>query len=94
MTIIADFPTLDNVESKSPPEPEGCMLNRELGDCPIRRNAGCGSLYAAMQYVMPPYHVRLLVREQLAGDKAAQDWLRRLDDVLPEQRPIFMRRGW
>jgi hypothetical protein len=84
----------NNPQDKTQDSPQvnaGCMLGRELKDCPIKR-AGCNSLYAALMHVMPPYHLRLLVRDQLAHDKAAQDWLRRLDDVLPEQRNT--RRRW
>ena len=86
MNIVSEISTLDNnIESKTP-EPQACMLGRELGNCPLRRKAGCGSLKDAVEYVLPPYHVRLMVRDQLAGDKSAQDWLRRLDDVLPQPR--------
>jgi hypothetical protein len=70
-----------------------CMLGRELTDCPLKR-VGCGSLYDALMHVMPPFHIRIFVREQLVGDRAAQDWLRRLDDVMPQTQPAARTREW
>lgn len=96
MNIVTEKTTLDKTQNDTPKEdPQGCLLGRELGNCPLQRR-GCGSLYQALMYAMPPYHVRLLVREQLAGDSAAQAWLRRLDDILPEQRATITarREGW
>lgn len=86
MTILAAKPESSNNQSDIPQQPEGCKLGRELADCPLKR-VGCGSLYSAVMHVMPPWHLRIYVREHLPHDKEAQAWLRRLDDATPGARP-------
>ncbi len=93
MQILAAKPELGNTQSDIPQTPEGCKLGRELGDCPLKR-VGCGSLYDALMFIMPPWHLRIYVREQLPHDKEAQAWLRRLDDVTPGGSAASTRGWW
>ena len=86
------LPTAVQATEKVHLSAEDCKLGRKLGDCALRRQAGCGSLYAAMMHVLPPFHIRVMLREHLAGDKAAQDWLQRLDDVSPVPHPALLPR--
>lgn len=81
------------VDAPETPAVEGCKLGHALGVCPLQR-VGCGSYFEALMYVMPPWHVRIYIREALANDKEAQAWLRRLDDVVPGARPSPQKQGW
>jgi hypothetical protein len=72
----------DNPQTEDGAEVQGCELGRELADCPLKK-AGCGSLYSAVMYVMPPWFVRAYARENLGDEKEVQAWLQRLEDVTP-----------
>jgi hypothetical protein len=92
MDSVPTKPEVGNTQTDTSPTVKGCELGRELADCPLKR-VGCGSLYSALMHVMPPWHLRIYVREQLPHDKEAQAWLRRLDDATPGARPAS-NGGW
>jgi hypothetical protein len=67
------------------PQPISCGLNRQLGDCPLRRNGSCNRLLDVLIYLMPPLQVRGHVRNTMAHDTEAMQWLARLDAALADQ---------
>mgnify|MGYP000527027964 CR=1 FL=1 len=76
-TSIAPMPTDQCAELVS----EQCGLNRELGECALRRE-GCMRLIDVLSFIHPPYSILALLRAQRAELPAdAQAWLRRLDSL-------------
>jgi hypothetical protein len=86
MQSLAAKPESSNNQSDIPQEPEGCKLGRDLADCPLKR-AGCGSLYSAVMYVLPPWSVREYLKATMGSDPAVKLWLAHLDHVTPNVRP-------
>ncbi len=86
MNSISHKDEIFNNQSDIPQEPEGCKLGRELADCPLKR-VGCGSLYSAVMYVMPPWSVREYLKATMGSDPAVKLWLAHLDNVTPNVRP-------
>jgi hypothetical protein len=86
MNSISLKPESSNNQSDIPQQPEGCKLGRDLADCPLRR-VGCGSLYSAVMYVLPPWSVREYVKATMGNDPAVKLWLTHLDHVAPNVLP-------
>ncbi len=86
MNILAAKTELSKNQSDTPQELASCQLGRELGDCPLKR-VGCGSLYDAVMYVLPPWSIRAYVKANMGNDPAVALWLAHLDHVTPNVRP-------
>jgi len=66
----------------SPQVPAGCMLGRELKDCPAKR-AGCHNHLEMLRFMYPPLIVRSYILATMADNAEIRAWLQRIDAVLP-----------
>jgi hypothetical protein len=60
------------------PNPPGCQLGRELGQCPLKGK--CGSLIDVLTYMHPPAHA--IAWAKASDDPQVRKWGERMDQLL------------
>lgn len=71
-------------------EPQVCALGDELGDCTMRRVAGCTRLYDVLLYLHPPAAVIERLRALRDENEQVDAYLDRIESIAPPIRTEHM----